>query len=339
MSGLSPLDVLEPLGSDVYILPDPAPTLFAAGIVAVAPLSRPRSGVIAKAGPDAPLPEDTQVFHRPYAGKDISLDGQRLVHLTGRGLIGFQELTMQNEVIEGRFVPLWDNLLVRDDEKSLELFHGLVRPGTAEGGRAISGVVVRCGDEVHEDFRPGTRVVYGVQDGCDVSRAGLVKEDKGYRVLSQMAILARLDGEEDPDDVLGEGWKPHLVPVPGTLLVERAAQPLTRGLIEVPNRLYAATRSSECLVVAVSPGLAEELFAVGERLFLSGSVSRNIPLGVREDVVLWALRPGEVTGRVLVDPGKVLDVEDHVHLDVADELARTARDTAAFEEGDRRAPR
>lgn len=329
-------DILTPTFDRLLLKPDPVPDLDC-GLIRpkTVTISRGRTGQILKLGPDCDprFRVGQSVMHPPYDGRDMSLAGETVVHLSESSLIG---VFKEGDMIEHTFEPMWDNLLVKDDEIPESLTAGLVRPSTAQLSRARSGVIVKVGGDVADPYRPGLRVIYGAMDGSDMTAAGKVKPEEGHRVISQIAILAYLDGDEDAEDVMGESWKKHILPCPGQMLVERAAQPLTRGLIIVPDGARLSSRSAEAIVVKA--GVLDD-FASGDRVFLSGSVAKNIPLGRREDIVLWVLRPREVTGRILADPGEAIDVAEHTHLAAKQELAREARDTSAFEEGDTRAPR
>lgn len=333
--------LFAPTGARLTLQPDSPPAGLGAGLVrpGTARLTRPRTGTILKRGSDCDerLQPDLRVLHLPYDGRDMELDGERIVYLHETSVLGyFEEDRMEeNAAVEQWFVPLWDNLLVKDDEVP-ENIGSLVRPGTAQGPRARSGKVAKVGEQVLPTHRPGTRIIYGAQDGADMAEAGKVKAEQGYRVISQLAILAYLDGEEDEDDIMGESWKEHLVPCPGQLLVQRAETPVTRGLIHVPAGIHLSTRSAEAVVVSTN-WIPADLMS-GERVFLAGSVSKSIPLGTREDLVLWVVRPQEITGRILEDPGKIIETSEHPHLAAEAELAQRP-DRTRFEEGDTRAPR
>lgn len=332
--------IFTPCFDRLLVKPDSVPDLNA-GLIrpGTATLTRPRTGEIVRLGPAcAPsLRVSQSVMHLPFDGKDMSLDGETVVYLSETSLLGIFEDRMTESVVERTFQPLWDNLLVKDDEVPEALTAGLVRPSTAQGPRARSGVVVSVGESVLALYAPGTRIIYGALDGADVTKAGEVNPEQGYRVISQMAILATVGPLADSSDAMGESWKDHIWACPGQMLVERAAAPVSRGLIIVPDGIRTSSRSSEALVVDVSPDISE--FAPHDRVFLAGTVSKSIPLGRREDIVLWVVRPREITGRILVDPGKEIETEEFPHLAAGPELARTAVDTSAFEEGDTRAPR
>jgi len=330
-------DIFEPTFDRLLLRPDPAPDL---GFGLIRPdavvLTRPRTGRIARLGPDcgSQLRVGQRVMHLPYDGKDMTLAGETVVHLNQESLLGvFQE---GDGMIENTFEPMWDNLLVKDDEIPERMKNGIERPGTTILDRPRSGLVRKVGGQVG-DYHPGERVIYGASAGCDVQRAGEVAPERGYRVISQLAILASLDGKEDVSDYMGESWKDHLIPCPGRILTRRAEHPKNIGRIEVPIRLRLSSRSQEAEVVAVSDTVTS--FVVGERVFLAGSAAKNIPLGWREDVVIWSSFPTEITGRLISSPSVPIDVEEYQHLAAKEELARAARDTSAFEEGDTRAPR
>lgn len=331
-------DIFTPTFDRLLVKPDAVADLMTNGLYrpVSAKLTRPKTGTILKAGPSCSdqdlFSPGLRVWHLPYDGKDMSLDGETVVHLSQTSIIGYED-----NMIENSFVPLWDNLLVKDDEQPEDLGAGIVRPGTAQGPKARSGVIVSSGEGVSWPFLIGTRIIYGALDGVDVTRAGEVDPLVGHRVVSQMAILAHMDGGEPMNDVMGESWKEHICPNPGTVLAERAAQPITRGLIFVPDGVRLSSRSSEAILWDVASDVA--CFDPGERVFLAGSVSRSIPLGRREDIVLWVLRPREITGKVLVDPEREIEVEEYGHLAAAEDLRRQAKDLTAFEEGDTRAPR
>lgn len=228
------------------------------------------------------------------------------------------------------FIPTYDNLIIAPDPVA-DVIAGIFLPENRRSTKPQTGKILAAGPLCHPVYAVGVRIVFGAFDGTDLKMGG-----ETAKLVPQISVLAYTDGQETEDPLLDESWKEHLKPPPGALLVERAAQPLCRGEIWIPDSTRLVNRSSEAVVVAED---ADEQFEVGERVFMAGSVSRKIPLGRREDVELWVARPREISGRLLDEPPEEVETEENPHLAALPELSRAVRDVSAFEEGDTRAPR
>lgn len=233
------------------------------------------------------------------------------------------------------FYPEWENLLVIPDEEPEDLgvagINGeMLVKAERYKGRPRTGVVYAAGPDA--PYTPGTRVVFDSHSTYDLSKYG---GDKMILINSQQ-IRCYADGGEDASRPMDESWRDHILPPPGCVIVERAEMPFYRGRIKVPETFNAATRSSEATVLASDD--PDGRFAKGDHVFLAGTTSKNIMLGMRGDVVLWIVRPREISGRLLGDPGLIEKQEHIAESDIA-HLAELTDSSFGFEEGDQRGVR
>lgn len=251
--------------------------------------------------------------------------------------------------------PEWDNLLVVPDKVPDDLgiqgINGEMMVAAEKyKGRPKSGVVIAAGPTA--PYPCGARVLFDSHSTTDLGQDG---SSERVLLLNSQQVRCWTDGGEDMNDLLGESWRDHIKPPPGCIIVERAQMPTTRGAIWVPDTFNAATRSSEATVLAsddkqgpneevVNPGgrtfrlVPTNKFAKDDRVFLAGTTAKHIMLGRRGDVVLWIIRPGEITGRLLDDPGAIRTQAHIAESDIAhlNELSDTY---FGVEEGETRGPR
>lgn len=218
--------------------------------------------------------------------------------------------------------PDWGNLLIRPDTVATS-YGDLVIPEKHKG-KPRSGVVVAAGPDA--PYMPGTRVIFETHAPTEFK--------DGTFIIDSGQVRASCDGAEDPADLLGESWKDHLVPPPGCLIVERAKLPALRMGLWVPETWNASQRSGEAVVLASN----HDRYAKNDRIYLGGTVSRQIPLGVRGDVLLWIVKPFEIMARVLSAAPEVEQGPDVV-AEGAAHLAEIVDATHGFDEGELRAPR
>lgn len=225
--------------------------------------------------------------------------------------------------------PDWANLLIKPDEISdvlLDLGDGRTLVSSERHkARPRSGVVVAAGPDA--PYLPGTRVVFDSHATTEFS--------DGTRMIESAMVRASADGAEDPADLMGESWKGHLLPPPGCLIVERAKLPGLRMGLWVPDSWNASQRSGEAEVLAS----AIDKYQKGDRVFLGGTVSRQIPLGTRGDVLLWIVKPFEVMARVLSAPVPEVEASEDIVAQGIEHLADIVDASYGFDEGELRAPR
>lgn len=233
------------------------------------------------------------------------------------------------------FYPEWENLLVTPDEEPEDLgvkgINGeMLIAAEKYKGRPRTGVVFAAGHL--SPYGPGTRVVFDSHSTYDLSKYGADK----MLLINAQQVRCHTDGGEDASRPMDESWREHILPPPGCVIVERAEMPFYRGPIALPPTYNAATRSSEAIVLASDD--PEGRFVKGDHVFLAGTTAKFIMLGRRGDVVLWIIRPREISGRLLGDPGLIEKQEHIAEADIAhlNELVDTS---FGFEEGEARGVR
>lgn len=205
--------------------------------------------------------------------------------------------------IEDIFAPEWDLLLVEREKKGDVVGVGLGGQSivTPDAGKSQVGRILRVGPDVPAWYVVGRRVVFGIHSGTRIELPG--QRDRDVLIIPREEIMAMMDGEEDAGELLGLSWKDHVLAPPGKLLVERMEAPLARGRIIIPDGIATSRRSSEGRVHRVGPG-AGERFPEGDQVFIAGNVSRNFPLGYREEERLYVCSPGQLSGHIVGDPGE-----------------------------------
>lgn len=248
--------------------------------------------------------------------------------------------------------PEWDNLLVRPDKMPDDLgiqgINGeMLIAAEKYKGRPRSGIVIAAGPSA--SYPCGARVLFDSHSTTDLGQDG---SSERILLVNSQQIRCWTDGGEDAGDLLGESWRDHIKPPPGCIIVERAQMPTTRGAIWVPDSYNAATRSSEATVLASDDkqgpiggviGVDKPIgpvnkFSKGDRVFLAGTTAKHIMLGTRGKVVLWIIRPREIAGRLLDDPGLIAKQEHIAEADIA-HLNEMVDTSFGFEEGETRGVR
>ena len=121
-----------------------------------------------------------------------------------------------------------------------------------------------------------------------------------------------------------ELYKYAMPPRPGTMLCERLAMPMRRGILFLP---FATREYSRCHEAVVVHSAAAE-FMDGQKLFIAASAQQAVTFGLgAEERTLWVVTPHQVLFTLTDFPDKMIEKGTQHHL--------ANYDSKDFEEFDR----